>query len=68
MVKLAAEAQPELEMGVIRSIAGKLEERELAALKELFARKGEESGRGLVQLSYGSPKEERGSGDGAFLV
>lgn len=67
VVKLAALEAPGLEMEVIRSITGKLEERELTALKGLFSRKEEES-RGLVQLSYGSPKEENGSGDGAFLV
>ena len=68
VVKLAALEAPGLEMEVIRSIAGKLEEHELTALKGLFARKGEESSRGMVQLRYGSPREESGSGDGAFLV
>lgn len=67
VVKLAALEVPGLEMDVIRSITGKLEERELTALKELFARKGEES-RGLVQLSYGNGQSERAIEDKAFLV
>ena len=67
VVKLAAAEASGLEMEVIRSIAGKLEEKELTALKGFFSGVGE-GRRGTVQLSYGSRREETGEGDGAFLV
>lgn len=66
VVKLAAAEAPGLEMEVIRSIAGKLEEKELTALKGVFSREGE-GRRGTVQLSYGSRRAETQE-DGAFLV
>ena len=66
VVKLAAAEASGLEMEVIRSIAGKLEEKELTALKVFFSRKGE-GRRGTVQLSYGSRRAETQE-DGAFLV
>ena len=67
VVKLAAAEASGLEMEVIRSIAGKLEEKELTALMGFVSGEGE-GRRGTVQLSYGSRREETGEGDGAFLV
>jgi len=67
VVRLVGIGQPELEMTVIRSIVGKLEEEELRALKGVFSRKGEETRHVGAQLTYGGQGEKR-SEDGAFLV
>lgn len=66
VVKLAAAEVPTLEMGVVKSVAEKLEEDELRALKELFLCRRAE--KGYAQFSYGSPKGVRDTADGAFLV
>jgi hypothetical protein len=68
VVRRAAADQPELDVQVIRSMAGKLEEGELAALKEFFSRKDRESWDGGAQLSYPGTGGAERSGDGAFLV
>ena len=68
VARLAALDQPGLDVEVVRSMAGKLEEDELEALKGLLSRRGEERWRGGAQLTYpgtgGTEKQE----DGAFLV
>ena len=68
VVRRAAADQPELDVQVIRSMAGKLEEGELAALKEFFSRKDRKSWDGGAQLSYPGTGGAERSGDGAFLV
>ena len=68
VARLAAVSQPELEVAVIRSIAGKLDEEELNALKEVLTQKGREKWSGGVQLTYpGTGGTERAE-DRAFLV
>lgn len=68
VVRLTAVNQPELDVTVVRSIAGKLEEDELEALKAVFARQGRERWNGGAQLTYpGTGKAEKVE-DGAFLV
>jgi len=61
-------AQPRLEAEMARSIAGKLDEEELMALKTLFSRKGEEKWAGGAQLTYPGKGAERATADGAFLI
>ena len=68
MARLGAASEPELEVAVLRSIAGKLDEEELKALKELFSRRGEKRWAGGAQLEYMGAKEPLSQGDGAFLV
>jgi hypothetical protein len=68
VARLAALAQPGLDTAVIRSIAGKLEEDELTAVKTLFARQGRERWEGGAQLTYPGTGEGRQQEDGAFLV
>ena len=55
-----------MEMEVVRSITGKLEEDELKALSK--ALEGESEKGGLVQLEYGAGQKEPPQADGAFLV
>ncbi len=68
VARLGAASEPELEVAVLRSIAGKLDEEELKALKELFSRRGEKRWAGGAQLEYMGAKEPLSQGDGAFLV
>lgn len=68
VVRLTALSQPELDVTVVRSIAGKLEAEELEALKKVFGRKVKERFDGGAQLGYPGSREERKSEDGAFLV
>ena len=68
VVRLAAMSQPEAEVGLLRSIAGKLTEDELKALKELFARKDRERWQGGAQLTYPGTGTAESREDGAFLV
>lgn len=68
VIKLAAVSEPELPAGVMRSIADKLEEDELAALKGLFSQKSERRWQGLVQMEYGGGQTRSQETDGAFLV
>ncbi|MDE6107565.1 MAG: hypothetical protein K2F83_02685 [Oscillospiraceae bacterium] len=68
VVKLAAVSEPSLDVGVVKSIAGKLEEDELRALQAFFTQKGEERWQGMTQLEYGSGQGEKAPEDGAFLV
>jgi len=68
VARLCALAQPRLETEMARSIAGKLDEEELKALKVLFSQKGEEKWAGGAQLTYPGTGERQGTADGAFLV
>ena len=68
VVRLAAVSEPSLEVGVVRSMAQRLEEEELTALKTMLERRSEEKWSGGVQLTY--PEAgcgERGE-DRAFMV
>ncbi len=68
VVRLCGLSQPQLEVGVVRSIAKKLDEEELRALKALFSEQAEERWGGRVQLSYPGGPGETAPEDGAFLV
>ena len=68
VARLGAASEPELEVKTLRSIAGKLDEEELKALKGIFSRRGEKKWAGGAQLTYMGAKEPLSRGDGAFLV
>ncbi len=68
VARLCSLAQPRLEVEMARSIAGKLDEEELKALKVLFSQKGEEKWAGGAQFTYPGTGAERATADGAFLV
>lgn len=68
VLRLGAVCEPELDAAVARSIAGKLNEEELKALKSLFSQKGEKKWAGGAQLTYMAVKESPSERDGAFLV
>lgn len=69
VARLTALEQPELDVGVARSIVGKLEEDELEALKTVFSRQGRERWGGGAQLTYpGTGRKEEKGEDGAFLL
>lgn len=68
VVKLCAVKEPGLEVAVARSIAEKLDEGELRALKTLFARQVGEDWDGQVQLTYSPAQEEKSPQDEAFLI
>ncbi len=67
VVRLTAMSRPELDMSVVRSIAGKLEEDELQAMKAVVSCGEEEKG-GRVQLTYVGTGSQTAPEDGAFLV
>ena len=68
VIRRGAVCVPELEVKTLRSIAGKLDEEELRALKELFSQKEKKRWGGGAQLEYMGAKEPLSQGDGAFLV
>lgn len=61
-------AQPELDSAVRKSIAGKLEEDELLALKRAYERQLEEKFPVKTQLPYGGEETGGGEPDRAFLI
>lgn len=68
VVRLTALSQPELDVAMVKTIVGKLEEDELRALKTVLSRQGREKWDGGSQLTYlGGQSQENGE-DGAFMV
>ncbi len=67
-VRLGALAEPELAVETLKTIAEKLEEPELLALKECFAKRAEERWPVKGQLPQRSERAEYGHGDSAFLI
>ena len=68
VARVVSLSQPELDVAVVRSIAGRLEEEELEALKTVFSRQSREKWDGGAQLTYLGRKTEEKGEDGAFLV
>lgn len=68
VVRLGALAERDMDVAVLRSIAEKLEERELVALKDTFAARTEEKFALCPQLEYGRGPETHQEADGAFLI
>lgn len=68
VVRLGGLTEQSLDMGVLRSIAGKLEERELLELRRTFAEKAQEKYAVRPQLSYGQDQRADPQQDGAFLI
>lgn len=68
VARLTVLSQPELDVTVVRSITGKLEEDELTALKTVLARRSRERWTGGTQLTYPGTGKKDGQEDGAFLV
>lgn len=67
VVRMTAVREPGLDVKVIRSIAGKLTEEELEAVKELLTRKNRDRGYG-PQLPYAGTGTVEKSEDRAFIV
>ena len=68
VARLGGLAQPELDSAVRKSIAGKLEEDELLALKRVYERQLEEKFPVKTQLPYGGEETGGGELDRAFLI
>lgn len=68
VARLAALSQPELDVEVVESIAGKLDEGELTALKTVLQRQAEERWPQGPRLAYAGQGREEVREDGAFLV
>lgn len=68
VVRLCALSEKELDTGMIRNIAGRLEADELEALKTVFGRKAARAFAGGAQLTYPGTGKKENQEDGAFLV
>lgn len=67
VARLCAVSQPAFPVEMVRAIVKKLDEEELRALKELFARQAGERWEGQVQLTY-APSGPESRTDDAFLI
>ena len=68
VARLGGLARPELDSAVRKSIAGKLEEGELLALKRAYERVLEEKFPVKTQLTYDKAGQSGGAPDRAFLI
>ena len=57
-----------MDVGVLRGIAGKLEEEELLELKRTFERRAEKKFALKPQLEYKQAEQGRCEQDGAFII
>lgn len=68
VARLSCLAEPELDANVRQTIAGKLEEPELLALKQAYQRRLDQKFPVETQLRYGGGESGGDSRDGAFLI
>ena len=68
VVRLGGLAEKDMDIGVLRSITEKLEERELLELKRTFEGKAQEKYALKPQLDYGQNQRTCPEQDGAFLI
>lgn len=68
VVRLGALAESGMDVGVLRGIAGKLEEEELLELKRTFERAAEKKFALKPQLEYKQAEQGRCEQDGAFII
>ena len=68
VVRLCAVSRSGLEMDRVRSMADKLEEEELKALRDVLEGEGRERWSGGVQIAGANRERDGEKGDGAFLV
>ena len=68
VVRLGGLADPAADLAVLKTIADKLEEEELQALKQAYQAKAQARYPLAVQLRYGAGKDPRPESDEAFLV
>ncbi len=68
VVRLGGLAEQRMDIAVLRSIAQKLEERELLELKRTFEGRAQEKYALKPQLEYGAPQKKQEQEDGAFLI